>query len=51
MKKQKERRSHGNELTIASHNIFFHFNYNLQQKRMFWTDAKDPFNNKKKAHE
>jgi hypothetical protein len=48
MRKQKERRSYGNELTIALHNIFFHFNYNLQQKKVFWTNVEDPF--KKEAH-
>jgi len=48
MRKQKERRNHGNELTIALHNIFFQFNYNLQQKKMFWTNVEDFFKKKKK---
>jgi hypothetical protein len=48
MRKQTQRRSYGSELTIALHCVFFHFNYNLQQKKMFWTNVEDAF--KKETH-
>ena len=42
MRKQKNRRNHGNEMTITLHNILFHSNCKLQQKKCSGPTLKIP---------